>query len=218
MMKGKISVFFLLVALVFVWGCEIKPPTPTDGGKFTLEYDHEESWTCFPWGLDRAQNAFYETNTVLDIIYDDTTLTDALVGYLQRFTYHDTHRQWDENNDGVYPGYLCGIKGFADTLGQLIDTIAGLTWMDVPYHCFSFVCGYVAYSWNYRDKTAIHELGHQRAHLSHLCIDDYTMNPDHNAEDCVMGNGEVAICTNQNLTMHPEFCGNCCNAIKGVSW
>ena len=215
-MKEKLLVLFLLVGLILVWGCGSTPTTQTNGRKFTLEYDHQESWTCFPWGLERPKKAFEEASTVLNVVYDNTTLTDSLIPYLDRFKYHIAHRQWDADSNCVYPGYLCGIKAYANEIGVLIDTIAGLTWMDIPR--FSYVCGYVASSWNYRDKTAIHELGHQRARLSHLCLDEYSMNPDHNAEDCVMGNGELAICTGENLVFYPEFCPACRDRIKAVDW
>lgn len=214
-MKEKLLI--LLVGLILVWGCS-ETIVETDGRKFTIEYDHQESWTCFPWGLDRPQNAFDEANTVLDIIYDDITLTDSLVKYSQRFAYVKAHRQLDADSNGVYPGYLCGIKAFSEEDGTIIDTLAGRTWPAGPKQGWSLVCGWVAYSWNFRDATAIHELGHQRANLTHLCLDEFTMSPDHNAPNCVMGQGEVAICTGEDLTTHPEFCGYCCNRIEVVDW
>lgn len=209
----------LVCGTVSICGCG-NDPTQTMGRTFTIEYDYQLNWNCFPWGLERTEDAFKEAGTALKIIHDDSSLTDELVGYFDRFTYHRDHRQWDVDTNGIYPGYLCGIEGFADQNGLLIDSIHGYTWMDVPHHCFSFVCGDPAsiLGWSYWDKTAIHELGHQRAHLSHLCIDDHNMNTDHNADNCVMGNGIYSICTGKNLTSHPGFCENCRDAIKAVSW
>jgi hypothetical protein len=218
-MKKEIFILFCLGGLIFVSGCGETPVTITNGKTFTIEYDHQQSWTCFPWwdGPERARKAFKKADTELNIIYNDTTLTDSLVKLSQRLIYHDDHRQW-EDSIPVFPAYLCGIKAFTYDNGVMIDTIAGWTYYSIYFPRWSFVCGYIAYGYNFRDKTSIHELGHQRANLSHLCIDENTMNPDHNAEDCVMGQGEWAVCTNKNLTNHPEFCSNCCNIIRGISW
>ena len=64
----------------------------------------------------------------------------------------------------------------------------------------------------------IHQLGHQRAGLTHLCLPDTTMNPAHSDSSCVMGQGEFAICTDFDLCWDPQFCENCRNALTNVSW
>lgn len=203
-----------------VWGCGENPVDQTYGKKFTIEYDHQISYECFPWsdGPERARKAFKKADTELDIKYDQITLTDSLIKLSQRLIYHNDHRQWEEPNTPVYPGYLCGIKAFTYENGVTIDSIAGWTYYSSSSPRWSFVCGLVTPDWSFRDKTTIHELGHQRVNLSHLCIDQYTINPDHNTDNCVMGQGAIASCTNKDLTNNPEFCGNCCNAIKSVSW
>jgi len=164
----------------------------------------------------KVDNAFDQAGTALEFVTDDT-LEDCYISEADLGLYFFNHVERDSTGvNRKYPGYLCGIQAILDSItGQVIDTMAGASTQGQGY---SFVCVQVTGFGLYLDKAIIHELGHQRANLSELCIDQYTMNPDHNADDCVMGQGEWAVCTNQNLTMHPEFCGNCCNAIKGVSW
>ena len=216
-MKQKILILFLLSGVISISRCG-EQIEPTNGKTFTIEYDRQVSWTCFLWGLDRTNEAFKKAETTLKIIYDDTTLTDSLVKFSDRSRYHQEHRQLDENGYGVYPGYLCGIEAFTQDDGTIIDTLAGRTWPGGPKRGWSFVCGCVAWGHNIRDKTAIHELGHQRANLTHLCLDEFNMSGNHNAPNCVMGHGEIAICTGENLTLYPEFCDYCCAEIKVIDW
>jgi hypothetical protein len=160
------------------------------------------------WGLQRPSRAFEEAKTALELVYDDT-LEDARVKLSRRHDYHDGHRQWNAPAEPVYPYYLCGIEAFTDENGIVIDTIAGLTYHQTTEPRWSFVCGWVAFDWSSRDKAAIHELGHQLADLTHLCLDENTMSPLHDAEDCVMGQRDTAVCTGECLTTWPQFCPAC---------
>jgi|GEM_PF-1253313 len=69
-------------------------------------------------------------------------------------------------------------------------------------------------------KVTIHEMGHARAALTHLCDeqDPNIQNPDHDADDCVMGKGKIASCTGMDLTILLHFCPACRDKIKKVTW
>lgn len=216
-MTRRVLIMLLVSGTIAI--CDCSPPTTSTGRRYQIEYDHQVNQTCFPWGLDRAKHAFVKAKTDLDIIYDDETLADELVRLSDRFNYVADHRQLIGSN-GVYPAYLCGIRQFSEDDGTLIDTIAGRTWPAGANKGWSLVCSWLAFNhgWNYMDKVAIHELGHQRTDLTHLCLDDFNMSPDHSAVNCVMGWGPTAKCTGRDLTLNPEFCDYCCDAIRMVSW
>jgi hypothetical protein len=124
-MKRKIWILFCLGGLIVLSGCGETPVTVTNGKTFTIEYDHQQSWTCFEWGLNRTQDAFKKANTTLNIVRDNTELTDSLVKFSDRFNYVAAYRKLDEFGDVFYPGYLCGIEAFVYENGTIIDTLAG---------------------------------------------------------------------------------------------
>jgi len=66
-------------------------------------------------------------------------------------------------------------------------------------------------------KCVIHELGHARALLSHLCVGS-SMSPEHDLEDCVMAQGRYAQCTGWDVTQNLHFCNMCLNNIHAVKW
>jgi hypothetical protein len=218
-MKSGITALLLVSITTLLFGCEINDPSYTGEINFTLEYDHQESWECFPFGLSRALTAFDKADTFLDVVTDNTDLPDMLVPFVERQTYVYHHRQLDQDSMGVYPGYLCGIKAFADEYGIIIDTLLGLTRVAGPGKGWSFVCSRNCDTGLLTDKTAIHELGHQRANLQHLCLDFGTMDTlHHNAVNCVMGHGAIATCTAEDLISYPEFCDYCCDALRAQGW
>lgn len=71
-----------------------------------------------------------------------------------------------------------------------------------------------------RIKVTIHELGHQRGGLAlpHFCIDKNTRHPDHNRDDCVMGQFIISPCTGQNLVNNPRFCEWCELDLRNVTY
>jgi len=215
-MKQKILLLFLLGGLVFVSGCGETPVTVTNGNTFTIEYDHQVSYDCLMYGTRKVDNAFDEANTALEFVSDDT-LEDCYISEADLRLYFFNHVERDSTGvNRKYPGYLCGIQGLLDSIsGEVLDTVAGESTQGQGY---SFVCVQVTGFGLYLDKAIIHELGHQRASLSHLCLDANTMNPAHNDSSCVMGQRETAICTGKDLTWDPHFCPACRNTIKNVSW
>lgn len=217
-MKEKLLVLCLLVGLILVWGCSPTPIAETDGRKFTLEYDHQLSYDAFAWGKNKVENAFEEANTTLEFVYNDT-LPDSLIRVDSLGRYYLNHVERDSTGvQALYEGYLCGIKGVCDNNGVDLDTLWGATSGYPGPYSWSFICMDSELPGGCVQKTIIHELGHQRAGLTHLCLPDTTMNPAHSDSSCVMGQGEFAICTDFDLCWDPQFCENCRNALTNVSW
>jgi hypothetical protein len=120
--------------------------------------------------------------------------------------------------------FLCGIKGFMDANGNLVEYLLGLTPEAVPYNstpncstgslvavkaCINVVAD--RYKIDYNDfvtATTIHELGWQRAISS--------FDP-HDSEFCIMNVGLVVV-GERNRYSNPHFCDRCITKIKNVSW
>jgi uncharacterized protein Usg len=219
MMKQKFLLLFLLGGLILVWGCGQNPPGPTNGKTFTIEYDHQVSYDCFVWGRTDVENAFKVANTVLEFINDDTDLPDSSVKFSQLLSYYQGHVDTNANGTPVYEGYLCGIEALTDDNGNVLDIYWGATYYLPGPYSHSFICMHIVPA-GCDNKTIIHELGHQRAGLPHLCWDDSNtvMNPFHTGNDCVMGKDRFSTCTGANLCSNPHFCIGCRESLKSVSW
>ncbi len=66
-------------------------------------------------------------------------------------------------------------------------------------------------------RVIIHELGHARADLTHLC--EYPSN--HDADDCIMAEDEInPWCSPDWVSVldNLHFCNKCCNKISRVEW
>jgi hypothetical protein len=215
-MKKQILLLFVLCILAFLSSCGENQITLTDGKVFTIKYDHQISYDCLRYGTRNIDNAFNEANTSLEFMYNDT-LTDSYISEADLGSYFFEHVERDSTGvNRKYPGYLCGIRALLDSIsGDFLDTVAGESTLGQGY---SFVCTEVADFLWYLDKHIIHELGHQRAALRHLCLTTDIMSPLHDDSACVMGQGETAICTGKDLTREPQFCPACLNTIKQVTW
>jgi len=214
-MKEKILILFLLGGLALVWGCSSDPVVETNGKTFTIEYDHQESYETHGLARSTAEKAFEQANTTLEFVFNDT-LPDCYISEADLRAYFLYHVEKDSTGNRKYPGYLCGIQALLDSItGEVLDSVAGES---TSGQGWSFVCVEVTGFGAHLNKTTIHELGHQRASLPHLCLDANTMNPTHNDSSCVMGQGETSICTGKDLTWDPHFCPACRNTIKNVSW
>jgi hypothetical protein len=220
MMKEKLLVLFLLGGLVLVWGCSETPVDQTNGRKFTLEYDHQVNCDVLGWGKNEVEDAFQQANTTLEFEYDDIDLPNSWIRIDSLYEYYIAHVKRDSSGAVMYPGYLCSIERTCDAVGNPLDMFWGYTYSQTgPGIGHSFVVyGNPSLPYGCRAKVTIHELGHQRAGLTHLCLNDTTMNPAHNDSACVMGQGETATCTGMDLCSMPHFCANCRNAIGNIGW
>jgi hypothetical protein len=219
-MRVGILILFLLESLVLLWGCDQKIPTTSNGRKFTIEYDHQINYDVLNAEENLVKNAFTSANTTLDFKYDDTDLPNCWVRIDSLYEYYISHVKRDSTGSVMYPGYLCSIWRVCDEYGFPVDEYWGYTYYPPePRVGHSFIVQGNPYlpirCWA---KTIIHELGHQRCIVTHLCLDDTTMNPAHDDSACVMGKDATAICTGWDLCNDPHFCGACCNSISNVSW
>lgn len=215
-MKQNIWILFLLGGFILGLGCSENTVDQTYGRNFTIEYDHQEDCDINYLARNSATSAFNAANTTLEFKFNDTLLP-CYISEADLRLYYFYHVQRDSTGMGTkYPGYLCSILAIQDSItGEMIDTLAGKSTLGQGY---SFVCYEVTSFESYLSKTAIHELGHQRGSLSHLCLNANTMNPAHNDSSCVMGQGQTATCTGKDLIWEPHFCPICRNTIKNVSW
>ena len=203
----------LLAITIGLGGCA--GPDPTTGRLYEIEYDHQMSYDCLEYGTRRVDDAFNEANTYLDFVPSDS-LSDEYISEADLGLYYFNQVEVDTATGyRKHPGYLCGIRAVLDSIGgEILDTVAGESTLGQGY---SFVCVEVAdYLW-YLDEYIIHELGHQRAALTHLCLNESTMSPAHDDSACVMGSGERAVCTGKDLAW-ASFCPACRNAISNVTW
>lgn len=218
-MKQKILILFLLAVIMFIWGCGETEIIETNAKKFTIEYDHQVSYDCFVWGTTEVENAFEAANTILEFVQDDINLPDSAVMFSQLLSYYRDHVDTNVNGIPLYEGYLCGIEALTDDNGNVLEIYWGATYHLPGPYSHSFICTDIVPG-DCLEKTVIHELGHQRAGLPHLCWDDSNtvMNPFHTGIDCVMGKDRWSTCTGENLCSNPHFCIGCRESLKSVSW
>lgn len=204
--------------------------TPPDSRTwYTPEYDYKAGYDVFTL-YQVAVNAFASCRTDLSITFDDVITPAEEVRYDSIGWIMDYYSQ---TTGGIDPQFACGsyllaikdaynkpsIPGLGEILGVTFDTGSGYAWAAI------FVQAIMD---NYPGdermliKTAIHEMGHMRAYLSHLCYSPDTlhwyMSSDHDDVSCVMGTGKIAMCTGQDLTVNPHFCPKCCDRLGQVGW
>ena len=156
---------------------------------------------------------------------DEMNLQTDMVFFSRAEEYWWTHcmKYYPDTQDSfpVEPYYLCGITMFKDDAGNLRQNTVGLSrYHSRPYKAWSFVCVDVEGMQNgfMITKTCCHELGHQFANLTHLCKKDandcwYWDTDNHNDDDCLMGQGDEAICTGADLLFYIHFCDSCMHRI-----
>lgn len=177
-------------------------------GKVAIEVDHQSGMQPFgPWGPSGVANIF-PTSAKPGFEVDQNDLQDSMIPI------RDWESYWWANSRSDSKYWLCGIKAFADSGGNSIDTVIGRTHMDRLYRTYSYVCYDVAALYSdpgkMRLKTCCHELGHQVAWLTHLCTDFGSWNDyDHHDVSCLMGQGAVSTCTGANLLDYIHFCDSC---------
>lgn len=199
--------FVLVFCIILSFSCEGENVPIGDMKFYEIEYDHQESYNVLNFSTRcDVDYLFSGTNIVFDVVPSDTNLTDSLLKQSQLRQYYLDYRNTS------YTGYLCGIKGFADSNGTFIDTLYGYTSITYGY---SFVRGY---NHQYIGITIAHEFGHQIANLPELCNDWGGMNPFHSDASCLMGDIPIASCTGEDITFNPHFCDSCINVLKNASW
>lgn len=223
-------VVLLILALATLGGpCDpdpIPPPNPPADTTKALnpEYDHMQSFDpSGNNGHQRIKDAFSPAKVNFDLTFSNW-ITDAVWDYDDLDYYinmyaNETSGRYDQKLYLLALGQVTNIPG--DTGGV---TVLGETWhsgSEGRATCIIFVYNIRSAFPGYErmvHKTTIHELGHGYSNLSHLCLDNSTMNPNHDIGDCVMAQGRIAPCTGQDVSVPLHFCNSCITRIKAVNW
>jgi hypothetical protein len=196
----------------------------------TIEYDCQRNYNILSGNtLTQLNAAFNPCSTAVKIVKDDTTLVDEVIAsYTDLVSYVVLHR-----NTTFYKMYLVAI---ADQSPR--DTLIGLTayavtlvpstghfgdpfGVSVVFKRYTdSVFSYAPYSWDnatlnkVTDKIIIHELGHQRAGLSHT--DSLLVHVS--GAECVMKKGPAVYSDYSLARGWDRFCDSCNVRIKKVDW
>lgn len=226
--KLKLLVLLLLVGLfTSCWDSDPDDYTeqPPDGRScFQPEYDYMEGYDVFQYGQTYAINAFDPCNTDFWAFQDEVITPAVEIDFNELYYYMRDHAQIYDDSTFVYKAQLLGMPKALNVPGGLVPT--GITMRDTLGYIRSAI-----FVQNIRDlggdvqsmleKVVIHELGHMRGDLTHLCYEsggNWYQSPDHNDEACVMGQGRISYCTGRDLTANPHFCPACCARLKRVNW
>jgi hypothetical protein len=232
----------VLILSVSVMEISCKEPaddkTQVDGDTtrtFQMEYDHMVGYDVFASpGESYIRQAFDAASTKLDVTFSDGNIEPAIwkfdsLGYYYS-NYWTTQYIPGVGTRLVYKSYLIAIKDAWNKPPETKDVIM-LGYTPKNDRGIEGIAQSVIFVQAIRDnypgvtrmeyKVTIHEMGHARVDLTHLCLDSdpYVMNDnDHDLDDCVMGQGQVAPCTNMDLSINLHFCPKCRGKLKGVTW
>jgi hypothetical protein len=199
---------------------------------YQMEYDHMLSYDVFaPPGESCIRQAFSEASTELDITFSDDDIPAAIWPYQELGAYYYPYmtRQIVEGVGEmlVHKSYLIAIQDASGKPPEPDGSImTGYTIDKGKEGAATSVVFVKAIRDNHPNnqrmeyKVTIHEMGHARASLTHLCLDNNPniMSDEHDTADCVMGQGEISTCTGLDLTVLLHFCPKCREKIKKVSW
>jgi len=193
-----------------------------------IEYFCQDSDT----GIIDRYDVFLSPNTgeYMDIAFNIANTRDSVITYQTDLPcslilassqavreYITAHKQSEDKM------FLCGIKGFRDASGNYLDNITGWAEWDPITNAPNDSTGSLVavkacidlaadeYKGDYNEfitASTIHELGHQRASLTHF---------NHDSQFCTMNLGLV-IFRERNIYSNPHFCNKCINKLKNVSW
>lgn len=227
------------ILIVVLWamlsGCPRKDQNKTQTEPdveriFRTEYDCQLSYNILSpqWRGERVQEAFDPANTTLDIVRDEETLTDSIVSWDDKGLYMSWH--WTMTS---YPDLRLYYKSYTISvwiLDQIPEepgefTLAWAAGMGVEAEAMGMILtGRIRDLFSPPDsmeiKVLLHEWGHMRADLPHLCLPDGgPMDVDnHDQPDCLMAQSEVAQCTGEPIDQNMHFCGRCIENLKAVVW
>ncbi len=196
------------------------PPPPDTLSIFEFEYDWMDGWDAFTTGSEHwVTEAFRDAKTHLWIV--ESNELDYVV---YNFSQLDSLvRSWgDTLNDGTWDR-TCYLVSLGNVEGLEPEDLMGLaTWKGVEGRATVYI-----FLQNIKrlypnesrmvPRVIIHELGHARANLTHLCEDP----ANHDADDCIMAEEEIhPYCSPEwvNVLDNLHFCDKCCNKIYRVKW
>jgi hypothetical protein len=221
--RAFLMTILLTGALSISNGCKEDPkPTiieePTDTLRnFNVEYDWVHDWDVLVSHSDEyVTDAFGDAKTALWINKDEdlgdlVCEYDSLESYAKLWGDTLEDGKWARTCYMVSLGYVEGLPS-----GGLFGETA---WPGQKGKAtvFIFMQRINCYYQNNAKVNAwcvIHELGHGRARLTHLCEQE----EDHDSYDCVMSQDKIAWCTNRDVTGKLDFCDKCRDKIRSVRW
>lgn len=237
-MKGKIWYlvgFLILSVSVMEISCWLYPtrkthaPTPDPRRTYMTEYDCQISSNILsPAGRkERLQLAFDQANTDLEIVYSEEYIPDTVVSWELKGMYMSWHWHTTGGPDPrfVFKSYtisVCSLSNVPPDEGVVLGWSSGRGMEGLAMGMI--LTGTIRFVYMPSDsmeiKVLLHEWGHMRDNLPHLCLSagggmDFD---NHNQQDCLMAQTEIAECTGQWVDRNMHFCGICLDKLKKVTW
>lgn len=195
-----------------------------------IEYDCQYSYGFGSKSFEKLTSAFHVADTDTDFFRDEEDLPITVLFRSELGSYHLTHFQ----NIPPYNMHLLAVEGLKENQGQ--PTITPGESIPGPYGwSYVFVQDILDFhpdfdEWNVVRKSLIHELGHQRANLTHAS-GLYPHPENHDSPFCVM-NQDICYPGNNDddpyndppevlwrwFELNPHFCDKCVGTIKDISW
>lgn len=254
-LNGLLISFMFIFFIIFI-GCTGEN-IPDVTLHFKPEYDCISGYDIFPGqDFDYVANVFDDANTVFSPYFSDTYIATGYPWTVEQlYDFVDDHADCFKDDSGNCVELSDGVNSFNKLekklyLASLInyeDNSLGGTLNDGEAHkaiCFIFFDHIVALADNplvtedfeqIRNGTVIHELGHGRADLPHLCYDDDPYDSDYSEDDVDYDNHDFTnldVCIMANTFPRPDclesndesplysihFCNKCKNKLKAVQW
>ncbi|MEK7775479.1 MAG: hypothetical protein AAB305_06305 [Candidatus Zixiibacteriota bacterium] len=238
-LKAALPQILIIVLIRWTVGCSNPQEVTPDGFTvFAVEYDYMTGCNVFTGetaGEEYPLPAFASCKTSLKIVYDEVITTVVYPDFNQNglLNYVLDHAQASLGPpvDFYYDHYLIGMANAYNKPGEgYFATFAyTMSWTEQEggdhIRCTAIFNDEIQTNGGSNKpatlkKTVIHELGHNRAALQHLCklnssnsgwVQDSLL---HNDPGCVMGVGITSLCSSTDLTANPHFCTICCERLK----
>jgi len=190
-----------------------------------IEYDCQYSYGLGSRTFKELTSAFHVADTDTDFFRDEDDITPEQIEWDNLGAYHLQH--W--SGASGYNMHLLAIKGLKDNtsreLGRSVEGPFGYSYVFV-----GDIMDFFEEDPNVVKKVAVHELGHQRADLSHPSGED-AQPQNHDSPFCVM-NQDIGYWGNNDddpnndppevlyrwFIHNPHFCDKCVNKIKNIDW
>lgn len=232
--RQKLKLLLLPLVALFTMGgwCDDDDPgqsseQPPDGRSwFQPEYDHMFGYNVFPnYDVTYIAEVFEPCNTDFDILTSDVIYPVEEVMFDSLFNYAVEHAI-QYQGEFINKAYILALPDALETPpGYLgITTYGGDPGIAASFIFVQAIRDAYPGDTSKIEYVVIHECGHLRANLTHLCIETspgsgvWEMNPDHDDPRCVMSQWPYSLCTLYDVTINPRFCPADRERLKRVTW